>query len=47
MKKAISSDEFVNPRPPEVKKLVGYSPWGHKESDITELQSNLEWICGI
>ena len=26
--------------------LVGYSPWGHKESDTTE-QQTLSLICGI
>ena len=31
------------------KSLMGYSPWGHKESDTTErlaLQANRGWLAG-
>ena len=30
----------------EQRSLVGYSPWGHKESDTTEQLNNKEMLCG-
>ena len=34
-----------NPR--EQRSLAGYSPWGHKESDITEQLSTVQHIVNI
>ena len=31
--------------PPQERSLVGYSPWDHKESDMTELRSTRQSSC--
>ena len=31
-------------RIPWTRSLVGYSPWGHKDSDTTEQLSTIQWL---
>ena len=39
---------FLPGKPQEQRSLVGYRPWGHKESDMTEQlnHNNMGWIGG-
>ena len=46
-KKMATHSSIVAWKIPWTRSLVGYSPWGHKESDTTELLSTHEEITDV